>query len=81
MMRKYQGCKSKSIGSFIAGFKSAATKRINKIRQTPGISVWQRNYYEHIIRNDDDLNQIREYIVSNPLLWEKDENNPNKINP
>jgi hypothetical protein len=38
--------------------------------------VWQRNYYEHIIRNDDSLNRIREYIVGNPAQWESDRENP-----
>jgi len=42
-------------------------KQINEIRQTPGISVRQRNYYEHIIRNETELNDIRQYIINNPL--------------
>ncbi len=41
----------------------------------PG-KLWQRNYYEHIIRNEDDLNSIREYIRYNPLKWDEDEENP-----
>lgn len=65
----------KSLSSFVAGYKSAVTKQINQKRQTPGIPVWQRNYYEHIIRNDDELNKIRQYIINNPLNWETDENN------
>ncbi len=64
----------KSISSFVAGFKSAVTKQINQLRQTPGIPVWQRNYYEHITRNDDELQRIREYIINNPINWELDEN-------
>ncbi len=64
----------KSLSSFVAGFKSTVTKQINQIRQTPGIPVWQRNYYEHIIRNDNELNKIREYIINNPLTWETDDN-------
>jgi putative transposase len=71
-----KGPKSRSIGSFIAGFKSSATKRINKMLGTPGMPVWQRNFYEHIIRNEYDLNKIREYILDNPLRWELDEDNP-----
>lgn len=71
--------KTKSISSFIAGFKSAVTKCINEIRNTPGVPVWQRNYYEHIIRDDCDLNRIREYIVSNPARWTEDEENPGKV--
>lgn len=46
---------------------------------TPGAPVWQRNYYEHIIRNDDNLNQIREYIINNPLKWELDSDNPQNM--
>ncbi len=37
--------------------------------------VWQRNYYEHVIRDDDDLNRIREYIINNPASWQEDEEN------
>jgi len=68
------GPRPKSIGSLMSGFKSAVTKRINKIRQTPGISVWQRNFYEHIIRNETELGNIRQYIINNPLNWQSDEN-------
>lgn len=69
------GPRPKSIGSLMSGFKSAVTKRINEIRNTPGISVWQRNYYEHIIRNEKSLENIRNYIIYNPAQWEEDENN------
>jgi hypothetical protein len=56
----------------MAGFKSAATKRINKLRQTPGAKLWQRNYWEHIVRNESELNRIREYVQNNPAQWELD---------
>ena len=46
------------------------------MRGTPGRPVWQRNYYEHIIRNEKALNQIRQYILDNPLLWHLDHENP-----
>ena len=65
--------KPKSLGAFVAGFKSATTKRINQIMKLPGVKLWQRNYYEHIIRTETDLNAIREYILNNPANWEKDE--------
>jgi len=65
-----------SIGAIIGQFKSIVTKRINAMRNTTGLPVWQRNYYEHIIRNEDELNQIREYIADNPIKWELDEENP-----
>jgi len=73
------GPKPKSISSFLAGFKSSVTKRINKLRETPGAPVWQRNYYERIIRNGIEFNRICEYIASNPVNWNDDENNPNNI--
>jgi len=68
-------CK-RSIGAFIAGFKSAVTKRINALRGTPKISIWQRNYYEHVVRNEESLNRIREYILNNPMQWDSDPENP-----
>ncbi len=71
----------RSLGSFIAGFKSAVTKRINARRGTPGACVWQRNYYEHIIRNDGALNAIRRYIIDNPLRWHLDRYNPDATGP
>jgi len=52
------------------------TKRINVLRGTPGAAVWQRNYYEHVVRDEDELNQIRQYIAGNPAGWDTDENNP-----
>jgi putative transposase len=66
---------TKSISSFISGFKSICTKRINEIRNSPGIPVWQRNFYEHVIRNDKELYEIRKYIENNPLNWIDDEYN------
>lgn len=66
----------KSLGAFIAGFKSAATKRINALRRTAGHPVWQRNYYEHVIRDDRDLAAIRDYIAGNPARWLEDEYRP-----
>ena len=67
----------RSLGSFVAGFKSAVTKRINEIRDAPGVPVWQRNYYEHVIRDEDDLYRVRRYIAENPLRWDEDPENPN----
>lgn len=65
---------SQTLGSIIRGLKSSVTKIINQIRNTHGVPVWQRNYYEHIIRNEKELDKIREYIANNPLNWETDEN-------
>ncbi len=71
--------KSKSISSLMAGFKSNVTKQINEIRQTPGVPIWQRNYYEHVVRDNNELNRIREYVMNNPVKWAEDEENPENI--
>lgn len=55
-----------------------SSRRINAWRQTPANPVWQRNYYEHVIRNDRDLERIRDYIVTNPLRWALDRENPRR---
>jgi len=60
--------KRKPIGRLVGAFKTVSTKRINHLRNTSRVKIWQRNYYEHIIRNDDELNRIREYIANNPVL-------------
>ena len=66
----------RSLGSFIAGFKSVVTRRINQTRGTPGSPVWQRNYYEHVIRSEDELLRTRKYILNNPARWFEDPDNP-----
>jgi REP element-mobilizing transposase RayT len=65
----------RSLGAVVRSFKSATTKRINEHRSTLG-AVWQRNYYEHIIRNEESLQCIRRYIQTNPLRWHLDRENP-----
>jgi hypothetical protein len=59
----------------VGAFKSACTRRINEIRNTPNLPVWQRIYFEHVIRDDAELLRIREYIECNPLRWTEDVNN------
>ena len=61
-----------SVGAIIGQFKSITTKRINTLRNIPGQPVWQRNYYERIIRDERALNAIRRYILNNPANWTKD---------
>ena len=55
-----------SVPTIIRAFKSAVTKRINELRRTPGARLWQQNYWEHIIRKESELNEIRQYIQNNP---------------
>jgi REP element-mobilizing transposase RayT len=67
----------KPLSEIIQSFKTSSARRINQLRDSRGIPVWQRNYYEHIIRNDEALQKIRKYIVNNPLSWEQDKLHPN----
>ncbi len=63
------GPKPGSLGAVVGSFKSAVSRRINQNRGTQGTPIWQRNYYEHIICSDEDLNRIRLYIHNNPANW------------
>jgi REP element-mobilizing transposase RayT len=65
-----------ALPEILRGFKTFSARHINKIRHLTGVSVWQRGYYEHIVRHEESLMAIREYIVNNPLSWEKDELHP-----
>jgi putative transposase len=68
--------KPRSLSSFIAGFKSSVTKRAIAFDETIASSVWQRNFYEHIIRDEHEWAQIRTYIETNPANWSDDQENP-----
>ena len=62
-------------GEIVRSFKSAVTKRINELRQTTTPPIWQRSFYDHVIRIDTSLQNIRNYIINNPAKWNDDENN------
>ena len=74
-----KGPKPNSLGAIIGSYKSAVSYRINK--EHNATNIWQRNYYEHIIRNDKDLQSITDYINANALRWNDDDENPIKIGP
>ncbi|WP_035258711.1 transposase [Desulfatirhabdium butyrativorans] len=63
------GPQPRSVGAVIAGFKSAVTKRVNDLENTPGRKLWQRSYWEHIVRNETELHQLRKYVQNNPKQW------------
>jgi putative transposase len=67
------------LGAIVRSFKSSVTRHINEYRGTPGSKVWLRNYYEHIIRSESELDRIRAYIAENPARWAYDRENPNAI--
>jgi len=65
-----------TLGEIIRSFKAVTSRQIRgSVNQTFG---WQRNYYEHVIRNENSLNHIREYISTNPMRWELDRENPDR---
>jgi putative transposase len=66
------GLRPASLSSFMAGVKSSITKRINTVRQTPGERVFQHRFYDHIVRNEQELSRIRQYIKNNPANWKQD---------
>ena len=59
----------------VRSFKSSSTKAVNRLRGAPGLAVWQRRYYERIIRDERELTAIRQYILDNPAKWADDPNN------
>jgi REP element-mobilizing transposase RayT len=65
-----------SLGTIIRSFKSAVTKRINDLWSVSDQSIWQRNYFERIIRNEKELERMQDYILNNPSHWGQDEENP-----
>ena len=67
---------SQTVGAIVRGFKGAVTKRVNQLCGAPGSPVWQRNFYERIIRNQDEFDRIRRYIINNPTNWNKDIEHP-----
>ena len=69
----------KPLGRLVGAFKTVSAKRINSSRGTPGARFWQRNYYEHVIRSEDELQRVREYIAGNPGKWMEDPENPRRI--
>jgi len=72
------------LGDIMSAFKSiTTTEYIKNVNENGGQPfekrLWQRNYYEHVIRNNEELQTIREYILTNPAKWEQDQENPNNI--
>jgi REP element-mobilizing transposase RayT len=70
-----RGATPRSLPTIIGNYKSLVTRRINNVRRTPGRKVWQRGYYERIVRNERELEAIRRYIRANPDRWAEDREN------
>jgi REP element-mobilizing transposase RayT len=71
--RSARGPEKRSPGSFISGLKATVTRLVNQLRGTRGSTIWQRNYYDRIIRNEEELKTLRGYVAENPLQWEVDQ--------
>jgi hypothetical protein len=67
------------LGAIVRSFKAAATRRLHESGRLNEARVWQRNYYERVIRNDAELNRVREYIQNNPARWALDHENPHRL--
>ena len=67
------------LSEIVRAFKTFSSRRINEHRGSPGVPVWQRNYYERVIRNEQKLDSVRQYIVDNPAEWAEDAENPRNI--
>jgi REP element-mobilizing transposase RayT len=70
------GPASGSLAAIVGQFKTAVTRRVNTLRNTPGAPVWQGGYHEHVIRDEAELHDIRLYIAQNPSQWATDAENP-----
>jgi REP element-mobilizing transposase RayT len=69
----------RTLGQIVAYFKYQSTKEMNRIETENSITkFWQRSYYEHIIRNEKELQQKTDYIMDNPAQWDEDDENPMK---
>ena len=68
-----------SLGAVVGNLKSVVARRINRVRKTPGMPVWQRNYHERVIRSEREWNAIRQYIRDNPARWSEDSDHPDRF--
>jgi REP element-mobilizing transposase RayT len=68
-----------SLGAIVRSFKAAVVRRINLAMGMPGARIWQRNYYERVVRDEKELQRAREYIALNPLKWQLDRENPDRV--
>jgi putative transposase len=72
---------ARPLQTIVGTFKSAAARSINRLRGTPGEPVWQRGYFERVVRSEHDLEVLREYVLNNPVAWNADPENPHRTAP
>ena len=76
--RRFGKPRSGSLSTIVGAFKSAVTRCINRLRDTPGAPVWQRNFYERIVRHRREMDRTRTYIRQNPARWHGDRHHPGR---
>ena len=74
--RRFRQLDAGSLSVIVRSYKSAVTREIRRLRGTPSFAIWQGNFYEHIIRSERELADLRRYIGENPLKWSLDRENP-----
>ncbi len=72
---------STSLSRIVGAFKSNAAREVHIATHSSSHPLWQRGYYDHVIRSEESLRATREYIVNNPMQWAQDEENPDRITP
>lgn len=68
--------KGHGLPEIVRAFKTYSARKINMERETSGVKLWQRSFFDRVIRNERELNSIRKYIMENPALWDLDQENP-----
>ena len=63
------GTQLRSLGTIVGSLKTRSAREINRLRNTTGTAVWQRGFHDHVIRDEADLERVREYIATNPIRW------------
>ena len=71
--------KQHGLSEIVRGYKTWSARKMNQAMKSTGSPVWQRSFHDRVIRDEEELNRIREYIEANPLNWERDEENPKNI--
>jgi len=64
---------------FIRAFKTFSARRINELRSSPGVPVWQSRFHDHVIRDEGELCRIQQYIIDNPKNWKWEESSDNQL--
>jgi REP element-mobilizing transposase RayT len=78
LRKRPHGTEAGGLGAIIQTFKSLSSRRVNTVQHTPGAILWQRNFYERVLRDERELNAVRRYAADNPAQWALDMENPSR---